>query len=566
MIVNSQNIEFGYELISVLPYAYYLHCAGQLEKTISGNDTESLYYFSPDHEINPAQRSWYNTNKVKAPNLNIHRPHLNKNEFAIPPYREHFANDELKFDKETVVICNRHNVEWSTKPINFFDLDTLKELFELLQDKYQIVYINVEGRKELYDNAPPVPFGDFELLKKYPKIINFHDLVKDSWNETQLKVFANCEKFITMNGGHAILAAFFGGENIIMSKYGEPQTREINKNVNSFYRWYHEFSGQRIVHVENEKRLLKQVKSQWVDKDPVINILVRTSGRPNYFKECFNSIKEQDYPNINIWVSIDSDDKYTFSYPVYPIEIKRKTDFDLRKEYDYLGKILPYNLYFNEMHDRVKDGLIMYLDDDDQFCDNKAVSRIVKEHKKGNDLIFWQVKVGSKLMPPLELWKKKPELFNISGIGYAFDSKYKDVAVWHPFKRSDFRVATALYEGIKNQGWIKRLLTRTQNGSHSGIRIDKEIINGKLKKMERKIKIKIIKDTHNGRKLKRKIGEVVELADYMAIHLCKHGIAEEVVNKPPNKAEKFKTQDIKTGKVVISKPTLGQKPKSKTKK
>ena len=36
MIINSFNIEFGYELIAVIPYAYYLFKQGKLEKTISG--------------------------------------------------------------------------------------------------------------------------------------------------------------------------------------------------------------------------------------------------------------------------------------------------------------------------------------------------------------------------------------------------------------------------------------------------------------------------------------------------------------------------------------------------
>jgi glycosyltransferase involved in cell wall biosynthesis len=306
-----------------------------------------------------------------------------------------------------------------------------------------------------------------------------------------------------MNGGHAILSAFFGGENIIMSKRGKPETREINPKVNSYYRWYYELGGQRVIHVDTEDKLIRQVKSQWVDKDPVVNILVRTSGRPNYFKECIESIQRQDYPNLNIFVSIDSNDKYTYSYPVYPIEIKRKDPVNIRKEYDYLGKVLPYNLYFNEMHNRVKEGLIMYLDDDDQFCDNKALKKIVKKYKKGSELIFWQVKVGSKVIPPLELWEQKPELFNISGIGYAFDCKYKDIAVWHPFKRSDYRVAVALYEEIKSQSWIKGLFTCTQEGSHSGIRIDKEInkINGE--KMEKIIKIKIVNPTYRGRSMKK---------------------------------------------------------------
>jgi hypothetical protein len=483
MIVNSHNIEFGYELISTLPYAYYLHSIGQLEKTISGNDTECLYYFSPNHEINPAQRSWYNTPKaISTPNIDIHKPFLKKEQFLVPPFKNHYANKEFKFKKETVIICNRYNIEWGKKPINYFSLETLEKLFNLLQDDYQVIYINVEGKKELYDNAPPIKIGDFELLKKYPKVINFHDLVDNSWNETQLKVFANCEKFITMNGGHSILASYFGGENIIMSKYGRPQTRELNPDVNSFYRWYHEFSGQRVRHVPNEIEMFRAIKSQWIDKDPIINILIRTSGRPNYFKKCIESILIQRYPNLNIFCSIDDNNKYTTQYPVYPVYVKKDTSIKPRPDNNNYGIRFPYNLYLNALQDKVKSGIIIYLDDDDILGNKDALHTIAESYKEGNELIFWKVESRGRIIPSDKNWEKAPVCTDVSGIGFAFDSKYKKYAVWEAYKRGDYRVASKLYHKIKNKSYIDQVLSRTQNGQNSGRRVD---INGK---QQRRIK------------------------------------------------------------------------------
>ena len=48
-IVNSNCPEFGYELLSSVPYAYNLFLKGELEETISGFDTSGLYFFSPKH-------------------------------------------------------------------------------------------------------------------------------------------------------------------------------------------------------------------------------------------------------------------------------------------------------------------------------------------------------------------------------------------------------------------------------------------------------------------------------------------------------------------------------------
>jgi len=526
MVINSHNIEFGYELISVIPYANYLASKGLLTETISGNDTDSLYYFSPNHSINKEQRSWYNTPKCSNyPNIQIHKPFLDKNEFLAPDYKSEFANDRFKFEKETVIICNRHNIEWSTKPINFFDIPTLRKMFELLKG-YQVIYINIDGVSELYDNAPPIPLNEYPILKEYKNVINIHDLHtqnKDlSFNTLQLMLFANCSKFITMNGGHSILSAFFGGENIIMSKLGGIQAKEVLPQINSFYTFYHEIAGQRCMHAKNENEIFETINNIWLNENPVVNILVRTAGRPNFFKECFNSIINQTYKNINIFVSIDDKDTtYTTKYPIYPIHVDKKTLPPVEISQDY-GKPMTYNLYFNEMYKYVKEGLIMYLDDDDQFDDNKAVESIVNEYKKGNELIFWKVKIGRLIIPRPEFWKKEPVLFNMSGIGFAFDSKYKDSALWEGYKRGDYRVAKKLYGIIKKIGWIDLILCKTQEGSHFGALVDKIV---KIKKEDMIYKAKVlIKKAVKGSKYEN--GKIYDLSVSICNQLVKLGIAD----------------------------------------
>jgi hypothetical protein len=552
MIIDSKNIEFGYELISVIPYAYYQYTKGKLEGTVSGNDTDSLYYFSPNHKINPEERKFENIKNVKCPNAWIHKPYLDKKKFKIPDYKTRFANTRFKFKKETVVICNRANIEWNYKMINYFDVPTLRKLFDLLKDEYQIVYINVEGRKELYDGVTPEKIGDFELLREYPDVINFHDLVFDSWNEAQLKVFANCEKFITMNGGHSILASYFGGENIVMSKPGKIQSRELDKGVNSFYTFYHEFAGSRTVHVRNEKELLKRVKMQWVNKDPIVNILIRTSNRPKYFESCIESVYKQTYKNINVFVSLDNEnDKYTINHRVYPVRVKKKKSKRVRKGPDY-GVKFPSNMYFNELYKHVKSGLILHLDDDDIINDRTALRKIVNEYKKGNDLIFWRVKIGDRTVPCDINWKREPVCKDISGIGFAFNQKYKKN--WEPYKLGDFRQARRLYKEIENISYINEPLTITQSGQAGwGLRIDK------INKME-KYKIKF---TNVKRGSKYSNGQVIELDHYIARQyiITKQAIFVEDEEKLKKVVKDFDS----INKVVKKKPVKKKAPaKSRT--
>jgi hypothetical protein len=547
MIVNSQNNEFGYELISTIPYANYLNSIGKLEGTVSAIDTECLYFFSPKHTINPEQRKFTNTAKVNYPNVVIHKPYLDKSQFLAPNYKKQYANDKFKFDKETIIICNRYNIEWAVKPINFFDLPTLRKIFELLQDRYQLVYINIKGLTAYYDEDQPVEeLGDYELLKEYPKVINIHELHKVcnylSFNTLQLMLFANCEKYITMNGGHSILSAYFGGENIIYSKFGSPMTQELRAENNSFYRWYNEFGGQRVVHVSDYNELLNRIKVQWIDKEPIVNILVRTSNRPNFFKKCIDSILNQTYVNINIYVSIDNDNDYTIKYPVYPVFVDKNKKIEPVNSREDFGKVFPYNDYLNDLQEKIKTGLILIMDDDDCYCDNKAIEKIVNEYKKGNDLIFWRVQISKgMIIPEPEKLGLEPELYKMSMIGFAYDSKYKPKFL--PYKRADYRVARKLWNEIDKIGTINQVLACTQDGAHYGQATDL-ITNLKEDDMEALVKIKIINDHNKYGRFDVKIGNIMEIQEHIAEGWVKTGIAEYVsknITPPLEKKEKVET-------------------------
>jgi hypothetical protein len=247
--VNSHNNEFGYELISVIPYAYWLHEKGMLQKTISGFDTEPLYYFSPNHEINPEPRSWHNINKLDTPNKHIHRRTLDTRQFMPPPYKKIYSG-HYDFD---IVVCNRYYNEWTAvpelnKPINYFDLDFLSELFTRNSNK-NIAYLNVHGFKNHYDHAGCLDLGDYEFCSQFGNVTHIKDLVEDSLNETQLKVMASANKFYTLNGGYAILASYFGGTNYIYTNpvtiNGRVRPREVETGD---FEYYHLFGGSEIIH------------------------------------------------------------------------------------------------------------------------------------------------------------------------------------------------------------------------------------------------------------------------------------------------------------------------------
>ena len=470
--VNSNCPEFGYELLSSVPYAYNLYLKGELEETISAFDTSCLYFFSPKHVETDCKRSWDNMNKlwsINFPNIGIHRKDLDWNLFSPPPFKEHYKNNAITFEKETIVIFNRYNYEWGRPPINYLDLPTLEKLFSMLEDKYQVVYINIKGHKKYYDGVDPLELGDEKVLKRHPKVISINDLIlkypDSSYNEIQLRVFATCEKYISSNGGQLILSAYFGGENIIFSK----ECRELNSNVNSFYRWYYKLGGGVFQHVNNYVDLIELVRQKWVNDKPLFNILIRTSNRPNYFKGCVNSIYNQTYKNWNIIIGIDDDksEEYTVDAKGRTIKYNFKNVKKVeRPNDDEYGIYFKYNLYFNELHKQVKSGYVIYLDDDDSLYDKDCLLKLSQQIENDDTIVFWRVQFPNRLVPSDVNFGNAPVMKDVSGIGFTFPNKYK--TDWEPFKRGDYRIAKELYNKIPKKVFYNNIITKLQRDVEDG--------------------------------------------------------------------------------------------------
>lgn len=451
MVVDSKNVEFGYELVAALPYAYWHHLKGALTGTISGPDSAPFYWFSPDHQINPANRDWHNTNEAAKdiPNMMIHKPRLDKSQWAPPPLKEKYAPEAIKFSKPTVVIYNRYNKEWNRPPINYFDLATLRTLFTMLRKDYQIVYFNVRGQDDLEDNAHSMDLGDYDMIaNEFKDVIVIHDLVaqhKMTYNEVQLRVFAGCERFITMNGGPSILASYFGGENIIYSR----ECRELWPTVNSFYNWYPDFGGSIIKVVNHYDDLIEIVRQKWVKKYPLINILVRCHRRKDGLERLHNSLQAQSYRNWNVIASYD--DEITWSmlckYPFQKLAVERRHPSGDKPEGEDYKSFLGPNLYLNDMAGLVKYGYVMYLDDDDYLSPN-ALSQIAS----GLDpykLLLWNAVTENGREIPSEPNKGKIVAGDISGIAFAFHHKHLNLVKWEPWRRGDYRVISALASKMK---------------------------------------------------------------------------------------------------------------------
>ena len=196
--------EFGYELISVLPFAYWLHQRGKYIQTVASKDTKVFYFFSNDHQENFSKRT--PKRAVGVPVSNIHRRWMNTWCWSPPPLKETYKNDRFIFEKPILIICNKFNSEWGNPPITFLSVEVLDEILNKLNHQFQIIYCRPGTDKIIDDNSDVYELKDHEFIQKnYPNVILIEDLHEAhsdlSFNELQLMCFANANHFISVQGG-----------------------------------------------------------------------------------------------------------------------------------------------------------------------------------------------------------------------------------------------------------------------------------------------------------------------------------------------------------------------------
>tara|TARA_R110000744_G_scaffold255211_2_gene370729 strand:+ start:314 stop:1288 length:975 start_codon:yes stop_codon:yes gene_type:complete len=290
MIIDT-NPEFGVELTLVVPYAFWLHKQGKLEKVITSKGMRPFYYFCDDVEEKYEYRTVDNAvaGMGSIPNDWIYglkqNAHLYKNEWPdweefanvdrgcgildyskweLPDYNEQFKDNELALDKPTIMICNRYNWEHGEPPTGYFDINCLYNIFNYLTTRgYDVIYKRPRNTEFPLDQNETFTLNneetltadvqglgmidDFELTKYYDNVYLLDDIVINnpdlSYNQIQLKLFANVDGFITMGGGSTLFpcfykkptVAYYGGTLTEIDRQCFWEDSKGNKNIKNYH-------------------------------------------------------------------------------------------------------------------------------------------------------------------------------------------------------------------------------------------------------------------------------------------------------------------------------------------
>lgn len=260
---KSAGLEFGYELVMVVPYVYYHHKKGKTVQVKTCRDMSPFYYFLPDNQIIEE----YNTRACGLPSgtklKELHIKNPSREEWLYPPYKEKYKEYELKtkFNKPIVMVGNKYTEEWGGNPINYLSIDCLDKLFNILSRKYDIIYNRPKSKNITCDMQETREIDDRFIVDKYKNVYDLNEILEKEdydFNTLQLILLSKCENKISVQGGGSILYSLTGGNNIVYAVFGG------ELNCNAYRGWYGDFSKCNVRDFNNYNELIKEVEGAYL--------------------------------------------------------------------------------------------------------------------------------------------------------------------------------------------------------------------------------------------------------------------------------------------------------------
>jgi hypothetical protein len=201
-----------------------------------------------------------------------------------------------------------------------------------------------------------------------------------------------------------------------------------------------------------------------------VNFLVRTSGRPNSFRRLLLSIQSQRLENRRIIVSVDTDDSERYVQSLVDVDTIVRVPH-VEKEEDGHA---PYNLYMNSLLDQVKEGWVVFVDDDNMFKESGVLSKFFGMVAGGDSKKLYVCRTynapGKVIIPSDKSFGKKVTLNDVDTSNLILHSSIAKKYRWDDRTGGDFRYADAVIQG-EGEGcveWVDLVVGLMPEGAHRG--------------------------------------------------------------------------------------------------
>jgi len=193
-------------------------------------------------------------------------------------------------------------------------------------------------------------------------------------------------------------------------------------------------------------------------QDNMINILMRTSNRPNGFKRMIDSIRSQTYKNYRIIVSVDNDETESYVKKYDDVEYIRVNRINRRDSSHF-----PYNLYFNQLINEVKTGWVFFVDDDDTLYDTESLHTIANVIRNPDLLYVFKLQYIGRVIPNRSFGKGITSC-DISTQNIVVHSSHASDSQWPDKRMGDYHYISKLADAMGNKiEWVDKLIYRITN-------------------------------------------------------------------------------------------------------
>lgn len=178
--------------------------------------------------------------------------------------------------------------------------------------------------------------------------------------------------------------------------------------------------------------------------------------------------------NVNVFYGKPpkrDNEKEEISYE--PITFKSDTFWcsSYEKSLRLVCKHFPYNLYLKIVEGYMKDGWVIYLDDDDHIFKNDSLENLACEVEKHNEdtLHIFKILKSDKTTMPSDLYFRYMETGHpiihkeCGASNFTYHTKYKQYINWDEFRLSDVRAVKSLERVIPKKNMIDMILISTPN-------------------------------------------------------------------------------------------------------
>ena len=220
-----------------------------------------------------------------------------------------------------------------------------------------------------------------------------------------------------------------------------------------------------------------------------INIITRTSNRPNYFQQCYRSVDKQEdigFTEKIHWITADTPEtvEYVREYDHIRLQPFSRPK---RRNSDHF----PFHQYLNEVMKQIdNDGWVLILDDDHILSENSTLQTIyqvlLSKQFDRNRVYFWQVlHSNGDVLPELSSFSDRHFTSDeIDSGGFLFHISHRQLAKFSSNLHAEYEVALQLINHLTVEIITQVLVTNLHKGKERDLPLiveNKAILKLKLR-------------------------------------------------------------------------------------